>query len=219
MKNLLVLLSLSALIVLGGCKRGEEDPALTFSSRDGRIAGEWSMVSGSIVNKEIEVNSVEGSTARTVTTTTQTYTIANDKASFSETQIRSANGQDTELKPEVNYDDFDFLMTLNIQKDASYVNTFAGELVGANGFPIDLVDKSSGFWTWINSNKNKVGINFKSIDSYANSLLSGDYKIKRLSGSELILVRDAVSSSEVRESGSSQTKESTSTIELTFNKN
>jgi hypothetical protein len=214
MKNLLVLLSLSALIVLGGCKRGEEDPAIAFSSRDGRIAGEWSLVSGSIVNKQTKVNSVEGSSARTVTVYTESYDIANSEASY----IRNLMVNDIKQGEDVSYT-LPFEMFLNIQKDASYVNTFTGDYVGANGFPIQLVDKSSGFWSWMNSNKNKIGINFKSIDSYANGLLSGEYKIKRLTGSEMILIRDAVSSSEEIDSGSSETDEFSSVIELTFSKN
>lgn len=214
MKNLLALLSLSALIVLGGCKRGEEDPAIAFSSRDGRIAGEWSLASGSIVNKQTTVNSVEGSSARTVTVKTESYDIANGEATY----IRNLTVNEMKQGEDVSYP-LKFEMFLNIQKDASYVNTFSGEFVSSNGFPSDLVDKSSGFWSWINSNKNKVGINFKSIDSYANGLLSGDYKIKRLTGSEMILVRDAVSSSEETDSGSSKTEEFSSVIELTFSKN
>ncbi|MFY0673464.1 MAG: hypothetical protein JXQ87_08660 [Bacteroidia bacterium] len=214
MKNLIALLSLSALIVLGGCKRGEEDPAIAFSSRDGRIAGEWSLTTGSIVNKQTKVNSVEGSSARTVTVTTESYDIASSAASYA----RNLTVNDIKQGEDVGYN-LDFEMFLNIQKDASYVNTFSGEFVGANGFPLNLVDKSSGFWSWINSDKNKVGINFKSIDSYANELLSGDYKIKRLSGSELILVRNAVSSSEAINSGSSETDEFSSVIELSFTKN
>ncbi|MGB0429088.1 MAG: hypothetical protein ACPGLV_01350, partial [Bacteroidia bacterium] len=176
MKNLLTLLALSTVILLGGCKKGEEDPAIAFSSRDARITGDWNLTSGSMSIVTSKINSVDGSTAQSVTEYKQTYEISGGKASYNYVQIVN---EDEVENSKVNYDDFDFSITLSLMKDASYVNNFSGQLVGANGFPKELRDKSTGSWSWINSNKNKVGISFNGADTYANDLISGDYTIKR----------------------------------------
>ncbi|MBT3963903.1 MAG: hypothetical protein HOE95_07270, partial [Flavobacteriales bacterium] len=37
----LIGISLVVVLMLPGCKKGEEDPFFSFSSRKGRLAGEW----------------------------------------------------------------------------------------------------------------------------------------------------------------------------------
>ncbi len=216
MKNLLALLALSTVIVLGGCKKGEEDPGIAFSSRDARITGEWSLTSGTMKSVTSKINELEGSTARSISEFISTYEISGGKATYNFVQV--VNDVENE-NSKVSYEDFAFAIDLSLQKDGSYVNTFTGQLVGANGFPKELTDKSTGYWSWINSNKNKVGITFTGADTYANDLISGDYTIKRLSGSEMILVRNTLSSSAETQSGSIETDEVDTKIELTFEKN
>lgn len=215
MKNIFALIALSSLIVLGGCKKGEEDPAIAFSSRDGRLSGDWSLTGGSFETISSIINQAPDSEAKSETVETKTYTISTNGASF--VSSRTVNGD----KPgaDVTYD-FKFGIDMSISKDGSYVNTFDGQIVGANGQPKAVVDKSSGLWSWINSGKNKVGVNFVSnANTVGIDLISGNFNLKKLSGSEMILVRNTLTSNQEITQSSIQTNEYAENVELVFTKN
>jgi len=201
MKNLFVILTLASVVVLGACKKGEEDPAIAFSSRDSRIAGTWNLTSGTITSISSTQNQVPGNSAKSVSTITNTYVITSAGADYTSSYVVNGDKQGEDYKVT-----FPFSIDLSVDKDGSYSNTFEGKVVGTNGNPKDVVDKASGIWNWINSGKNKVGIAFNSdIESLGSAFVGGDYNIRKLSGSEMILVK----------SSNSSTTESTSTAIIT----
>ena len=77
-----------------GCKKGDNDPFLSFSSRKARLAGEWELISGSI----------------TETSSTSTETV-----SYTETTMSTFDGTNTVTVP--------YIETYTFEKDGSYVYT------------------------------------------------------------------------------------------------
>ena len=99
MKNIIKSLALAAVVLVSGasftaCKKGENDPALSLSSRKSRLVGEWTLSKG-------ETKSTSGSS-----TTTTTYT---------ETSATQSSGGASVT--------FTYTEKMEIVKDGTYTST------------------------------------------------------------------------------------------------
>ena len=71
----LILLALTVALILPACKKGENDPFLSFRSRKSRVAGEWTVDFKEEVRKTTKIEpSVHGSSTETTTISGSTYT-------------------------------------------------------------------------------------------------------------------------------------------------
>lgn len=135
MRNSLSFLLLSTMVVLifASCKRGEDDPFISFRSRDVRLKGDWKLTDlTSVVS-----TSTQGGTPQTITVTT-TYDGANRS-------VTTSNGV-TSTTVSTTYS-----ASLSIKDDGRY------ELeITENG----TVSSSSGTWFWVDSDKNKTYVEF-----------------------------------------------------------
>ena len=85
----LSMLALASIIVLDSCKKGENDPFLSFKSRKGRVEGEWKLSSSEATTVDAgttstdkfdgaNMSSIVGSGTPTVTTYEETMTMGKD---------------------------------------------------------------------------------------------------------------------------------------------
>lgn len=131
MKNNLVKLGsilLLGAITVSGCKKGENDPFLSFKSRDSRIQGTWTLSSQS--DTQTDMSSFNG----TVTTSTST-------ATFASGLMTEVSGGST--------DAYSYSLELTINEDGTYTVV---EIVDGN------TSEATGSWNWVDDVKNKVKI-------------------------------------------------------------
>jgi len=201
MKNLLSILALAAVVVLSGCKKGEEDPFLSFSSRDGRLAGTWTLSSGTFNLGYTYSNGAEDDPSAVVTDYDYNYELDGSNAAYSYTQTLNgaANGDASSSIP--------FTIEVTFDKEGTYtahiVASYPVRLDGGGALD-DYNQTSSGHWSWVNDGKNKVGLRLQQSAGGPvlgePSLMNGNYRLKKLSGSEMIMTRDE-SFKEVRTGG------------------
>ena len=182
MKFILQITTLTAIVLLvGSCRKGENDPWLTLRTRKARLTGEWQLVSG--FRKEETPSNHSSNTSIYSEEAVSAYYVTSGGSSESEFKI-------TENK-------------LIFSRDGTFerkVSTIR------NG--LEFISKNTGIWTFLgrNSNqklKNKEAIMFSefsdenftidsgdtSVFSYDHTGLSADYNIwliDRLSNKELI---------------------------------
>ncbi|MFT6503677.1 MAG: hypothetical protein ACJASQ_003815 [Crocinitomicaceae bacterium] len=131
MRNLkFAAIAIIAVVTLGACKKGENDPFLSLKSRNARITGVWNLTEGSSSSTNSETFSGATTTDSQSTTTTAT------------TQTQTDNGSSTTIP---------YTQTMEIMKDGTYVRT-----VVADG----STQTNTGNWWWENSKKKKVRIAF-----------------------------------------------------------
>jgi len=122
---------LLAITITSGCKRGEEDPFLSFKSGDSRVTGTWELKSATYIMKQ--TTSMSGSVL------TETYT------------VKFENGILTEIDPGGNVGTSSYSREMTIEKGGTY------KLVErSDGY----VDEASGNWWWLNDSKNKTRLAF-----------------------------------------------------------
>lgn len=171
MKNfrIVIILVISSLMVFNSCKRGEEDPFLSFKSRDSRISGEWmiSDISGSSNNyvKYLQDPQAGNSWREAVT-----YSFSGYIMNQTVTTTTVFDGETT-----TNTDIYTMYRneTVTIDKDGT-VTVVSSDEDGD-------VETETGRWYWTNNNKKKIGIAFD---------IDGDYTafdIIQLKDKELIL--------------------------------
>ena len=123
-----ILFSLILLLIVGGCRRGEDDPRISLRSRDGRLTGTWELESatGSIV----EVSNDTG------VPVTMSSTIT-----YSGGQWRqSGNGFSVS---------YNYTERLSLEEDQSYLVVASRD---------NTEDRLEGYWSWENGRKNKTGL-------------------------------------------------------------
>lgn len=213
MKNLIAILTMASLVALGGCKKGEEDPFLSFSSRDSRLEGTWELTSGSMTTTTLYRNQASTSTASNTTIGTNTFDLDGASASFKYEQ--TING---EINEEATYE-FPFAIAMTFDKAGTYVSSFVGERIGTNGVPKETEQKSSGVWSWNSGGKNKSGITLIQGGAGAEEdFITGEFYIKKLTGKEMILVKDNSYSRQDKTNVSIETYEDTQVAEFTMTK-
>lgn len=112
-------------LILEGCRKGENDPLISLRTRDARVTGEWKLVSYESTSTTITTS---GST-----TVTQTTTNMYDGSLWTST---TAGGTDT----------YSYSRNLNILKDGTYtyMETEDGDQ-----------SEDSGRWSWLSDAKKK----------------------------------------------------------------
>ena len=164
-----ILFSTICLVAFQGCKKGENDPALSLKSRNARITGTWKL------------------TAKT-TESTDTYTMGGTttierSSSTYDGNMETTTDVDSDGTTTTNTEFYTREVTIN--KDGSYstisnststyVDPFTGETTTSTSS-----SSSDGSWWWLNDTKNKTRIAFDD-DAYS-------FEIDQLKNKEMILV-------------------------------
>lgn len=171
MKKITVLLHITCIscLLLLSCKKGEDDPAISFRSRKARAAGDWHLTRGSIKLEE----KVAG-----VVSSVITYDLRENSFSFSK-----KGGGDTTYSG-------DLKMTLSLTKE--------GEMRYSQAFNSDIYQGSGGwdFAAGIGDSKKKEVIGFRMtsssgesyyIDLFNKSSTYFTYRIRELRDKQLVL--------------------------------
>jgi hypothetical protein len=156
MKKLLFisLLSMTFISLLQSCKKGENDPAISFRSRDARLIGSWKMV------KLYGTRSSDDGTINFFSTFT--------------------------------YDGYTFLDDMNngpVGGTGTYEMIIEkhGNMSWSENIQVgnqNLINSGTGYWKWINTDKNKSMVN---LSGGGYLFKSSDFVIDRLAYKELIL--------------------------------
>jgi len=142
---------------LSSCKKGDDDPAISFRSRNNRIEGKWKVSS---INYSHHYQGYYGNENTTITYngTTLLYQI-------------TENG-DTDKEEYFNY-----LFTLEILKKGKLTYTESYNYLNENN-NITI----NGIWYWLNNKKDFVYFPFNIIDMYCNT-----WQIKELRNKKIVL--------------------------------
>lgn len=172
-----------------GCKKGENDPFLSLSSRKARVAGEWNVTAG------------EGSNSQVFNTITVTETSTYDGAT--ETTVTNPGNSTSTDKYTVSY---------TFEKDGTFSNVYTD-----NDANPDEVTTTTGTWNFTGGvgemkNKSQLLLTILSIaNSGGTTTYSGTeavtllYDIDQLKGKEMILKSNYTSSNSSQTSTSSLT--------------
>lgn len=213
MKNLFAILAMASIVALGGCKKGEEDPFLSFSSRDSRLEGTWTLSSGTMEVTALYKNAAPGSTASNTTIASNTYALDGTNAEYKYEQTINDNPVD-----EATYT-LGFAIEMTFSKDGTYTSVFKGQVIGTNGTPKDKDITSTGTWSWKDYGKNKAGISLvQAGGAMEEDFITGDFRLKKLSGSEMTLVKNEVYSTLDKTNTSEETNEITTNAEFLMTK-
>jgi hypothetical protein len=157
--TLLVLFAFAG-IIFGSCKKGENDPAISFKSRDARITAKWKLTKIASTYTQVEGPST-------------TLTLVSFDGFLYTTKI-SVNGNPviTDTKSGT------FEMTIEKEGVMSWNETYI------NGGTTEA-RYATGFWRWLDSDKNKSWIY---VEGGAYFFFSGRYKIDRLASKELVFI-------------------------------
>jgi len=132
-KSIILGLSVIALAVnLTSCKKGENDPFLSLSSRKARLAGEWTLTNetnNDVYNGNNGVNDYIQTTASIYDGTTRTGT---------ETTVTNGQIATDQLTPQV------YTQQLTIEKDGTFILSY----ISADGS-----EKYEGNWVFLGKNK------------------------------------------------------------------
>lgn len=222
-----VLMLAAVAFVMPSCKKGENDPAISFKSRDSRMAGEWSLTKMSSEDKDVDVDVQTNNTSTTTTTTTVALENGTETTTVTEVQSNTATGYDnpthtttTTMKKTIDMvlDKDGNATVTSTSQWVSTVNTASGyttacpsgftgnpQTSGCNGTQTQnattvstSTDEQTGFWRWMDSGKNKVEV---SIDNL------GMFRVDQLKSKELILMDASNSSTKTSTSADSNTSE------------
>ena len=163
----IALLALAAIVlVLPACKKGPDDPFISFKSRDGRLMRGWNLTA-------IAETVVDGSSTPALTTTT-TYNGSSLVTSYSDgSPTTTATGT--------------YTMTIGKNGVVTYTETYT-----APGATSATVASGTGTWMWWSSSKSKE---FLLIDGASNLFSGGMYFVDELKSKELILEVNSSSTS------------------------
>ena len=143
-----VLFSLAAIVLLStvfitGCKKGEDDPGISFRSRDARVTGSWTLSSSEVVrtdnetitttndvntNKSTRVNN--NTTATSITGSSKTVTLKtvnNENSTQTNYNYGSSSFTTTTTDSKISnttVDKYTYVVDLDINKDMTYTVTY-----------------------------------------------------------------------------------------------
>ncbi len=94
MKKALIILSCLFLTRIGfyGCKKGENDPFISFKSRDKRMMGKWTV-------SNIEWSKITNTRGNTINQTTYSHTLKTETSSFDGSTLRETEKNDYSGNP------------------------------------------------------------------------------------------------------------------------
>lgn len=147
--------------IISGCKKGENDPALSLKSRTSRLAGDWKLTAGTFVT-----TTKSGSTVTTNTTTFTESTKVESNSSSSSTNT------------------FNHELTMTFEKKGSFTQKIVETQITAGGtaipsaFQTTDTEETKGTWAFIGKNKDmeqkkKEGIVYTLNSSTVTSVSSG----------------------------------------------
>jgi len=160
MKRLLFvfLIAIIAFPALQSCKKGANDPGLSFASRNARITAKW------------KLKKIEGTATYVNSGTTNNVTIAYDGSVGTSTS--SLYGSQTATGS--------YEMTIEKKGYMSWNETFT------TGTPsVTDVQSESGSWQWLDTDKNKL---FVILIGGNHFFTGGACRIDRLAGKELVII-------------------------------
>lgn len=218
-KNLIIrfvpLLALIASVALvSSCKRGEEDPFLSFRSRDARLMGEWtlsslevrqeinesnnSLVTNTIVEEKFSGDSY--TTDSSITTNTTTYKRTNTLKGYSVVMNIMEGG-----------------ILEGTEKFSNETVTGTG-ITGATTFTQDIKNSIKGYWKWGYDDKNKrtVVLSVGPIGVAFGQLGTNTYQIQKLTNKEMVLIYNDYQKLEENYPGLAITREAKRSINVTL---
>jgi hypothetical protein len=157
--SILVLFALTG-IIFGSCKKGDNDPFISFKSRDARITAQWKLT-------KIEATITDVAGANTTVTV-----VVYDGSLYTRSISVNGNQPLTETKSGT------FEMTLEKKGKMSWSETYIN-----GGTP--EVQSSTGYWRWLDTDKNKSSVYVEGGDHF---FYSGSYKIDRLASKEMVFI-------------------------------
>lgn len=187
-KKILVItaVALIAMPLFNGCKKGDEDPFLSLSSRNKRITGTWKLVKYESKGTDKDVYSTSSGTDTEVDTYTNSY----DGTSWTTTFVNSDDATGTtEFWTNTTVYLYSLEVTINKDNTYSYNRTrtpskSCSDPDKASCIPQILTDQTTstnndeGIWYWLDSKDKKIYIG-------GPSLFNGT--IKQLKNKELII--------------------------------
>lgn len=193
MKRILTIIAIALITAstFTACKKGEDDPSISFTSRVGRLMGKWKLTQKN--GTTTATTNVTGTTVSTVTSGSYDGTL--------ETVTITASAVTTLLRY------YSFTITFNEKGKFEY--EFSIQIpVQPSGTFQTLVYVGSGDWTWNDTDKDKLGLNLSTDytpvipDSLnAGTLLpyniSGNYYISRLASDALVLKQNKFGSTQI----------------------
>ncbi|MFN6946327.1 MAG: hypothetical protein ACK4ND_15365 [Cytophagaceae bacterium] len=160
------------------CKKGDDDPAISLRSRDARITGEWKLTQAEIMHT-VEWDGIKVS-------------YHNSFSGSIMTSSYSVNGiSETAFST--------FSMNLTLDK---------GGKMKTQSITDGDISEETGYWSWINTTKNKTGISI--------SEDFGSYEVLELRNSKMVLISE--NSSFFKELGSSDSERLNEKFTMTFEK-
>lgn len=206
------------------CRKGEDDPFLSFSSRDKRIEGTWLLDNITLTNIEETVNEAPTGGSRTVTRT-KTYSIDKTGAGTL-TDVVVDNGTE-QSRDVINVGAGNFSLDLTINADGTYSADDAIAYKAKGGNDLSFSNSAVGGWTWGNADKKKSIISFNAetaVDpenesDFAEAIMVGNFIIHGLNKEELKLEKKYESSTSKNSStsGGSSTK-TVNSVDVTYRK-
>ncbi|NPA33659.1 MAG: hypothetical protein GXO48_01860 [Chlorobi bacterium] len=165
------------------CKKGPEDPLISFKSRDARIKGTWELKGFEYVYRR--VNSYQNIQCSPLINSTVIKSEDGENFVVIDTSTQYLSVGDS-CMVRVDQNNFTGHFKLTINKDGTYSYSSSFENISQEG---------SGYWFWSESRKNKQYIAFDlSINACVygefpgeDNFLQGQWYIERLSSKELIL--------------------------------
>jgi len=155
-RNILIAL-LGITLTIASCKKGENDPSFSFSSRNARITAEWILNS---MNKST-VTILKAGDATYTSTTTYVF----DGTTMTET---SNNGFGDQI---ISYP---YSYETNINKDGTYNETESKD---------DVKTEKTDYWYWANADKSKIAVTFSGNGTFIINRLAKDELILKQSTS------------------------------------
>jgi hypothetical protein len=225
--NLTLALCLLAAATVTSCKKGEDDPFLSFRSREARLTGEFEGTLENKVSVDRKENAESGSLTASLSIGDGKYESSgsySDLNGVTYGENAAANGPyefstSIAVSSASNYDgknaySGDGTYELTIDKDGTYEMTISysrekyeysyslnGGTTTSNGSALydETEITETGRWSWDNSKKNKSGITFNSDSD--NGYLDGTFAIVQLKEKEVILKKDFKSSTSENQPG------------------
>ena len=176
----------AAILSLESCKKGENDPALSFKSRSARLKGAWKLnekdaiISNATSENQISLSSI---------TVQGIYTGEDESVS-----VNNSGNTTTFINK--------YFFDIDFEENGSYqynLNILTPDPATPNAF-INMIYNSSGVWSWLDQGKDKYGISLSNdfeptIPDSLNPMtllpykITGAYEVDRLTSTELILKR------------------------------
>lgn len=190
-----VMMAIAGTLIFQSCRRGPDDPFLSFRGRDARLAGSYKMtgLDGSSVSTTVS------GTSTTINTTKTTY------SNGVESQVY--NGGSSTISGR-------YTATIEFKKDGTFSYTYEtfDNTGKSNG-----KDEGNGNWVWANTGKKKTFILIDMYDAVGISKFSGLWEVDQLKNKEIKLKKESRNKS--TNGGGTSSSETVSSSLFTYSAN